>query len=138
MEKDKIIDQLKKYFPSNISMGDGLNSYVKSEEYLKRRSKVELALSDFELRDFFKNSLGEIAERVSEYSFAGGSSCYHFTFAQITDEGRVLYSVFISVLLPYYAIRCMKKLEKSFHPISEMDFYVFKEVNFMVQKFFPG
>lgn len=137
MEKDKILEQLKEYFPSNLSVVDGFENYVKSEEYLKRRSRIDLALSDFELRDSFKNSLGKIAERVSEYSFAGGSSCYHFSFAQSTDEGRAIYSVFISVLLPYYTIRCLKKIEKYFHPISETDFNVFKEANFLVQKFFP-
>lgn len=53
---------------------------------------------------------------------------------------KTFYSLFVSVILPYYAIRIMSlsNLKKSFNPIINTDFQVFEKLKKKVQDVFPA
>ncbi|MGE8377849.1 MAG: hypothetical protein ACN6PN_05835 [Sphingobacterium sp.] len=51
-----------------------------------------------------------------------------------------MYSLFVSVILPYYAIRIMDLSDldkKSFNPVSDVDFELFEKLDKKVKVVFP-
>lgn len=137
MKKDQIIEQLKDFYPEDISLDD-IETYAASEPYQKKRGCIEKAWSDRIQWHLLKDSLYDLSYKISDYSFMGGSPCYHFSFYKEQNDS-IFYSLFVSVILPYYTIRIMNvsNMDKSFNPISEVDLEVFEKLEKKVKAVFP-
>lgn len=137
MQKEQIIEQLQEFYPAGISLDD-IAAYAGSDAYKKRKNCIDTAWSDRGQWEELKTSLSELSDEVWDYSFMGGSPTHHFSFSLKHEENR-LYSLFVSVLLPYYAIRIMdlSNLDKSFNPVSDADSLVFEKLENKVKDVFP-
>ncbi|MGJ1227174.1 hypothetical protein ACR78H_16645 [Sphingobacterium siyangense] len=85
-----------------------------------------------------KESLTDLSAEIWDYSFLGVSPSYHFSF-RLEQNEDILYSLFVSVILPYFAIRIMRlpNREKSFTPVTDTDFQAFEKLTKKVQNIFP-
>lgn len=138
MIKEQITEQLKEYYPEGISLDD-INAYAASEPYNNRKRCIETAWSDRRQWEELKDYLSDLSAEIWDYSFMGGSPSYHFSF-RLEQNDDILYSLFVSVLLPYYAIRLMElsNQDKSFNPVSDADFLVFEKLKNKVKVVFPN
>ncbi|MCS4229255.1 hypothetical protein [Sphingobacterium sp. BIGb0165] len=137
MQKEQIIEQLKEFYPAGVSLDD-TETYVGSEAFNNRKLCIESAWSDRRQWEQLKDSLSDLSAEIWDYSFMGGSPSYHFSFSQQQND-NTLYSLFVSVILPYYAIRIMdlSNLDKSFNSVSDADFYVSEKLGNKVKIVFP-
>lgn len=137
MEKHQIIKQLKEFYPTDISLDD-IAAYANSEPYKKKKSYIDSAWSERNEWNLLKASLSDLSTEIWDYSFMGGSPCYHFSFSQEQNK-EILFSLFVSVILPYYAIRIMNisNFDKSFDPISAIESRVFEKLENKVKNVFP-
>ncbi|WP_394677356.1 hypothetical protein [uncultured Sphingobacterium sp.] len=137
MRKEQITAQLKEYYPEGLTLDD-IMAYSASEAYSNRKRCIESAWSDREQWEQLKKSLTDLSAEIWDYSFLGGSPSYHFSF-RLEQNEDILYSLFVSVILPYFAIRIMSlsNREKSFSPVSDTDIQVFENLKKKVQHVFP-
>uniref|UniRef100_UPI0028ABDB4C hypothetical protein n=1 Tax=Sphingobacterium multivorum TaxID=28454 RepID=UPI0028ABDB4C len=137
MRKEQITEQLKEYYPEGLTLND-IMAYSASEAYSNRKRCIESAWSDRRQWEQLKDSLSELSAEIWDYSFMGGSPSYHFSF-RLEQNEDILYSLFVSIILPYYAIRIMSlsNLKKSFNPIIDTDFQVFEKLKKKIQYVFP-
>lgn len=137
MRKEQITEQLKEYYPEGLTL-DNIMAYSASEPYKNRKRCIESAWSDRGQWEQLKESLTDLSPEIWDYSFLGGSPSYHFSL-RLEQNEDILYSLFVSVILPYYAVRIMSlsNRKKSFAPVSDTDFQVFEKLKKKVQNVFP-
>lgn len=137
MRKEQITEQLKEYYPEGFTLDD-IMAYSASEAYNNRKQCIESAWSDRGQWEQLKESLTDLSAEIWDYSFLGGSPSYHFSF-RLGQNEDILYSLFVSVILPYFAIRIMRlpNRKKSFTPVCDTDFQVFEKLTKKVQHVFP-
>ncbi|MGJ1386653.1 hypothetical protein ACR782_10665 [Sphingobacterium spiritivorum] len=138
METKLLINQLTAFYPVGISISDE-KSYNESVENQRKVKAINDALKDCTQWNKTKQSimLNLGLDDVADYSFAAGYPVYYGSF-RISEESPFMYSLFISVLLPYFCIRLMDtELHiKRFKPIGELEVSVFKKVSSIITSYF--
>ena len=104
MDYQKIITELRKYYPFGISFMD--NEYELSEQF--KYNRMVLKNQYFAEQENIENIKQELCSvlnsEIEVYSFAAGHFCHHFTFF-IENNRELYYSLLISSIIPYYTIR---------------------------------
>ncbi|WP_294962638.1 hypothetical protein [uncultured Flavobacterium sp.] len=106
-------------YPRNLSFDRENSAYIASEEYL-RLSQI-IRKFDSEIKDTFSKDI--LKEFEDDYTlkhfadntlFSWGDRCMTFNVAIIEDGEMYTISLLLSVVIPYYVVRCTKKKDISF------------------------
>lgn len=138
METKFLISQLTAFYPVGIPITNE-KSYNESVENQRKVKAINGALKNRDQWEKTKQSIVLHLEldSITDYSFAGGYPTYYACFR---DEKRayLIYSVLISVILPYYCIRITNTETnvRWFKPLSESELFIFNQVSSIVTSLF--
>jgi len=124
---DKVLKNLIYFFyPKNISFEKEREKYFASEEYFRLNQTIKSFQSDS--KEFYsKNILKEFENDYTLKNFQDftlfeyGDKCLTFNFSIIEDRQLYTVSLLISVIAPYYAIKCQKNIIELFFSESRID-----------------
>ncbi|MGJ1263241.1 hypothetical protein [Sphingobacterium spiritivorum] len=138
METKLLINQLTAFYPVGIPISDE-KRYEESVEYKRKIKAINTALKN---RDHWENTKHSIflhlgLQRISDYSFAGGYATYYASF-RAEQGSSLVYSILISVLLPYYCIRISntETETKRYRPLNESEILIFDKVSSIIISLF--
>ncbi|MGJ1386651.1 hypothetical protein ACR782_10655 [Sphingobacterium spiritivorum] len=134
METKFLISQLTAFYPVGIPITNE-KSYNESVENQRKVKAINGALKNRDQWEKTKQSILSDFElyRISDFSFAAGYPTYYASF-KVEQESSLMYSIFISVILPYYCVRVIdiEKDIKWFKPLTESEAVVFKQLSSII------
>jgi hypothetical protein len=117
---DKVLKNLAYLlYPRNLSFDKENSSYIASDEYLRLNQII--GKFDSEIKEFFSKDI--LKEFENDYTlknftdntlFNWGDRCMTFNVTLIEDGVMYTISLLISVIVPYYAIKCQKNMIELF------------------------
>jgi len=114
------------FYPKNISFEKEREKYFETQEYLR----LDKTLKTFQLNSKELCSKNILKEFEKDYTlknfqdftlFEYGDKCLTFNFSIIEDRQLYTVSLLISVIAPYYAIKCQKNIIELFFSKSRID-----------------
>ena len=114
------------YYPKSISFYSDNEKYLKSKEYFRLNNLIK----DFESENkevFSKSILKEFENDITlkdfkdNTLFSWGDRCMTFNIAVVEDGELYTVSLLISIVIPYYVVRCTKNKIDLLYSKSEID-----------------